>query len=188
MFTARFCHRVYYACFLLPFPTKKTKTRFSRNENGGKRKRKKPSRAWISKEKKFYRLFSKISVGGQGQNCTEKTTFLNYFLNITTASYYKKVKRHICSPQMSNRWVTFFFTRMLQKSMKDNFASGIIDVQEEEGNLMRFGCYSGTFYCSVPNSKCILRTNPSFSERGSQRFFAKNSSFLGWSPIARFSY
>ena len=41
----RFCHRVYYACFLLPFPTKKTKTRFSRNENGGKRKRKKPSRA-----------------------------------------------------------------------------------------------------------------------------------------------
>ena len=42
--------------------------------------------------------------------------------------------------------------------MKDNFASGIIDVQEEEGNLMRFGCYSGTFYCSVPNSKCILRT------------------------------
>ena len=80
---------------------------------------------------------------------------------------------------------------MLQKSMKDNFASGIIDVQEEEGNLMRFGCYSGTFYCSVPNSKysSILRRrkrNPSFSERGSQRFFAENSSFLG--PIARFSY
>ena len=57
---------------------------------------------------------------------------------------------------------------------------------------MRFGCYSGTFYCSVlPNSKysSILRRrkrNPSFSERGSQRFFAENSSFLG--PIARFSY
>ena len=83
-----------------------------------------------------------------------------------------------------------FLQECCKKSMKDNFASGIIDVQEE-GNLMRFGCYSGTFYCSVPNSKysSILRRrkrNPSFSERGSQRFFAENSSFLG--PIARFSY
>ena len=59
---------------------------------GGKEKGKN-LRMNISIEKKFYRLFSKISVGGQGQNCTEKTTFLIYFLNITTASYYKKVRR-----------------------------------------------------------------------------------------------
>ena len=65
---------------------------------GGKEKGKN-LRMNISIEKKFYRLFSKISVGGQGQNCIEKTKTIKnqgfflvsdmiYFAHVSCQYYY----------------------------------------------------------------------------------------------------